>query len=242
MSRKPRKFLNTNFFFFLLQGINKEYIFEEEICKKVYLKLLFQNYKKYNNDIISFCIMDNHLHIILYVDKIENMSNLMKYINCEYAQFYNRFKNRVGPVFRDRFKSQPIEDESYLYQCILYVHRNPVKAEIAETIDTYKYSSTMKYSLDKVNKILNKNIEVVDELGQNKFIDIEEQNENIENVIDKIIERDIKELQLNRENLKDFKVIAEIVKRIKNETNASLTVIAKKLNISKSTVHRYLKK
>ena len=242
MSRKPRKFLNTNFFHIMLQGINKEYIFEEEICKKVYLKLLFQNYKKYNNDIISFCIMDNHLHIILYVDKVENMSNLMKYINCEYAQFYNRFKNRVGPVFRDRFKSQPIEDESYLYQCILYVHRNPVKAEIAETIDTYKYSSTMKYSLDKVNKILNKNIEVVDELGQNKFIDIEEQNENIENVIDKIIERDIKELQLNRENLKDFKVIAEIVKRIKNETNASLTVIAKKLNISKSTVHRYLKK
>ena len=242
MSRKPRKFLNTNFFHIMLQGINKEYIFEEEICKKVYLKLLFQNYKKYNNDIISFCIMDNHLHIILYVDKIENMSNLMKYINCEYAQFYNRFKNRVGPVFRDRFKSQPIEDESYLYQCILYVHRNPVKAEIAETIDTYEYSRTMKYSLDKVNKILNKNIEVVDELGQNKFIDIEEQNENIENVIDKIIERDIKELQLNRENLKDFKVIAEIVKRIKNETNASLTVIAKKLNISKSTVHRYLKK
>lgn len=242
MSRKPREFLNTNFFHIMLQGINKEYILEDEMCKKVYLKLLYQNYQKFNNEIISFCIMDNHLHIINYVDKVENMSNLMKYVNGEYAQFYNKLKNRVGPVFRDRFKSQPIEDEGYLYRCILYVHNNPIKAGITDKLDTYKFSSTMKYSLDKVSKILNKNLSAVDEILNEKFLDVDEHEGNIDDVLDEIIEKSLQELSLNKEDIKDFNVIEKIVKRMRAETNATLTAMAKKLNVSKSTVHRYLDK
>lgn len=241
MAREPRNCLNSNFYHIMVQGINKEYVFEEDICKKVYLKLLFQNCRKFNNKLISYCVMDNHVHIILYVVEIEKMSKCMKSVNGEFAQFYNKLKNRVGPVFRDRFKSQPIYNEKYLYSCVLYVHRNPVKAGLTERVDTYKFSSTMKYSIEKINNIIQKNIEEIEiELVSDKeFIEIDDYDENIESAIDKIIEECIEGTNIEKININELNIMEKIIKRIRNETNASFDLIAKKLNISRSTAHRY---
>ena len=115
MSRISRNHLKSNFFHVIVQGINKEYIFEEETQKKVYLKCLFEKSENYDINIISFCIMDNHAHILLHTNNIEDMSRFMKQINEKYALFYNREKNRVGYVFRNRYKSEPIYEERYLY-------------------------------------------------------------------------------------------------------------------------------
>lgn len=54
----------------------------------------------------------------------------MKGIATSYAMFFNVKYNRVGHVFQDRFKSEPVEDERYLMAVIRYVHNNPVKAKI----------------------------------------------------------------------------------------------------------------
>ena len=119
MSRLPRSFINSNFFHVMIQGINREYIFEDEFFKKVYLKYIFEESVMLNINIISFCVMDNHVHLLLNIKNIEDMSILMKKTNQRYALFYNKMKSRVGYVFRNRYRSEPICDERYLYQCIL---------------------------------------------------------------------------------------------------------------------------
>lgn len=130
MPRIGRKKLQTTFFHIIVQGINKEYIFYNEEYIKEYKKLLLDNLNKYNVKIIAYCIMNNHTHILLYTENIEEMSKYMKSINTSYAKYYNRNENRVGIVFRNRYESEPIYEKRYLLNCIGYIHNNPVKAGI----------------------------------------------------------------------------------------------------------------
>lgn len=245
MSRLPRSFINSNFFHVMIQGINREYIFEDEFFKKVYLKYIFEESVMLNINIISFCVMDNHVHLLLNIKNIEDMSILMKKTNQRYALFYNKMKSRVGYVFRNRYRSEPICDERYLYQCILYIHRNPIKARITEKLDEYEYSSTMEYSIKKVNKILNGNLlKYTDKRDGEKleFIDIKENQdpEEVSKIIDKIILNTKRKLNIDAIDKKDKYIIGNIIKEIKETTTASMMTISLKLGISKTSVSRYI--
>ena len=141
MARIARKNLDAMYYHVMVQGINKEYIFEKDECKKIYIKLL----KKYSSEcdisLVAYCIMGNHAHLLLKIKNILDLSKCMKKINTTFAIYYNELLNRVGFVFRDRFKSEAIYDKYYLHNCIKYIHNNPIKANILKDVGNYKYSS-----------------------------------------------------------------------------------------------------
>lgn len=246
MARLSRNSIKSNFFHVMVQGINKEYIFEDDILKKVYLKYLFEEAGTLNINIISFCVMDNHIHLLLNINRIEDMSIFMKKVNERYALFYNKIKNRVGYVFRNRYRSEAICDERYLYQCILYIHRNPLKAGITDRLDVYKYSSTMEYSIRKINKILNDNLlKYANEknVKEIEFIDIREEQciDETNEIIDKIILENKKTFNINTIDKKDKYILGKIIKEIRENTDATFEMISLKLGISKTSVSRYIK-
>ena len=74
------------------------------------------------------CIMDNHAHFLIYYTKLEELSELMRKVNTTYAMKYNKINKRKGFVFRDRFFTQPILNEMQLYNCLVYIHKNPINA------------------------------------------------------------------------------------------------------------------
>ena len=141
MPRLPRKNLGCNVFHVMVQGINKEYIFDREQLMKKYEELMQEALGKNDIKIISYCIMNNHAHMLLYTNEIEEMSNFMKSINISYSKYYNNVKNRVGVVFRNRYESESILNRQYLFNCIAYIHNNPVKAKMVVKPSQYKYSS-----------------------------------------------------------------------------------------------------
>ena len=113
MPRIARNQMQTTFFHNMTQGINKEYIFEENRCKKKYMELLQKEANEFDIKLIAFTIMDNHAHILLYTESINHMSLFMKNINAKFAMYYNYIYKRVGIVFRNRYKSQPILSEKH---------------------------------------------------------------------------------------------------------------------------------
>lgn len=141
MPRVPRERFSSGFFHIMIQGINKEYIFEKNENKEKYLFLMKKYYENYNIKIIAYCIMNNHAHFLIYSDDIKQISNYMHKINSIYAMDYNTINKRVGYLFRDRYKSQYINNREYLFKCIKYIHLNPVKAHIVKEERQYKYSS-----------------------------------------------------------------------------------------------------
>ncbi len=145
MSRIARECSDTNCFHVMVQGIAKEYIFDTDEMKNTYIYNL--NRFKVDDDIkiIAYCVMDNHCHLLLFVPSVEKLGHFMRRVNTMYAQYYNYKNERVGYVFRDRFKSQAIYDTKYVGNCLCYIHNNPLNAGIVHNAEDYKYSSISCY-------------------------------------------------------------------------------------------------
>jgi putative transposase len=79
----------------------------------------------------------------LVISELENgqpLETLMKRVGVTYALYFNKKYKRVGHVFQDRFRSEIIEDESYLLSVIRYVHKNPVQSEMVQGLN-YSWSN-----------------------------------------------------------------------------------------------------
>ena len=225
-ARIARELLDASFFHVIVQGINKEYIFKENRFKNEYLKILKNNIKKSEIQIIAFCMMDNHAHFLLKASNIKEISSFMQKTNSVYAKYYNFMRERVGYVFKDRFLSEPILNQKYLVQCIKYIHLNPVKAGMVKECKEYKYSSYTYYTNNR-DKILNKiditNVEYNDICNSNEcnknFLDLERNiNEDIENGIREFIESQnykLYHIYENRTVLKNLVYYLKINEKIK---------------------------
>lgn len=147
MPRRSRKRSLSGFYHVIIRGINQEDIFETNRDKEKIIKYMKDKKEDYV-EIFAFCIMKNHLHLLLRGD-LKQISLFMKMIETSYALYYNRKRKRSGYVFQNRFKSFPIEDKEYLWHCWHYIHLNPVKAKIVQTPEQYYYSSAREYRLGR---------------------------------------------------------------------------------------------
>ncbi len=248
MPRKSRKIIGEGFTHNMVQGINREFIFEKNQQKEKYLKLIKKYSQKYNVLMISYCIMDNHAHLIIYSKNIENISKFMKDVNMEYALYYNRIKERVGYVFRNRFNSKIIYSQKYLLSCIKYIHMNPVKAKIVNKEDEYKFSSYNDFINQKnfinsqiLNLIFNSEENYLEKFKSIKYQEINLEKEKIE--IEEILKQFLKE---NNLNISNKKISSNLIKKfigylITNKYNFSKKEIAESLNISRATLYRKIK-
>ncbi len=141
MPRRARRDFETSFFHVIVQGINREFIFKKKEYIEKYYQLLMTKTDSFNVKVLAYCLMNNHAHLLVYVEDIENLENCMQSVNTAYAIFYNKRENRVGYVFRDRYLSEPVYNERQLFNCISYIHFNPVNAGIVKSLDRYPYSS-----------------------------------------------------------------------------------------------------
>lgn len=221
MSRIPRNYIKTSFFHVITQGINKSYIFERAEDIKYYIKIMYQLTQEQKIKIIGYCIMSNHAHMLIETEEINELSKYMQRLNTKYGKYYNKKYNRVGYVFRDRYRAQGIYTEKYLYNCLRYIYNNPVKAGICKNAEDYPYSNYKK---------------IDGELDEDyTFIDIEDDDKNIGEIIKKFLKENEMELtDLKREKRK----LKELVIILKKQYNISLRNIAKELHMGRETIRK----
>lgn len=253
MPRKARKEINSKFLHVMIQGINREYIFNNDKDIKVFLKFVKEKIKEFDLSIIAYCVMNNHAHFLIYTENINLVSKLMKMVNTSYAIYYNKNKERCGYVFRDRFKSEEILSQKHLVSCIHYIHNNPVKAKMCLSQSEYKYSSYNEYknkpyliNKNKVMEILRKyniNIEMfLDETTEKyKFIDdMDPQNKKIIkiSVLEEFCKEknigNMNELRSDKSNLKEIAII------MNKDYNFTQKEIAEVIGISRLKIHRII--
>ena len=246
MPRDARKNLISNFVHIMVQGINKEYIFNENFCKEKYLKVIKEKINEYKIHILSYCIMDNHTHLLIHYEDVSELSVFMKRINTTYAKWYNDHKKRVGFVFRDRYKTEQILDSHHLYSCVNYIHNNPVKAKMVDKPEQYRFSSYKIFLSDnyiknsKILKLLNLSLNDFKEifiyskdLGIYKNCEISPK-EIIEEFLNKRSIEGIEEIQNN-------KLKKKLIEELKLKSNIDNIEIAELLCISKATLYRIKK-
>jgi len=130
MPRKPRQKSTTGIYHIITRGINRQDIFQDDEDKNVYLERLSEYKEKCGFLLYAYCLMGNHVHLLLKEEAV-GVSDIMKKIGASYVYWYNFKYRRIGHLFQDRYKSEPIEDNDYLLTVVRYIHQNPVKIGLA---------------------------------------------------------------------------------------------------------------
>ncbi len=117
-----------------------EPLFVEESDYLYMLYLMKEISAKFKLYILSFALMLNHMHLLIKF-KEANMSIYMKNLFERYAKYFNNKYKRKGHLFCGPFRSALCFDESYLLAASLYIHFNPVKAELVKNPIDYRWSS-----------------------------------------------------------------------------------------------------
>ena len=122
------------------RGNRREDVFFEDKDRHVYLEWLGEYCDKWQVGILAWCLMSNHIHLVLEPTTEEGLQRVLKPLHMRYAQRVNRARGWKGHLWQGRFFSSPL-DEAYTWSAIRYVERNPVRAGMVERAEDYRWSS-----------------------------------------------------------------------------------------------------
>ncbi|MBI2422151.1 MAG: transposase [Candidatus Hydrogenedentes bacterium] len=122
------------------RGHNRCAVFHNDIDRRSYLSLLQEHAAAADCRIAGYCLMTNHVHLVVVPQRAEGLSAMMRGINTKYGSGFNRRSRRVGAIWQGRFYSCPM-DYPHAINALCYVELNPVRAGMAESTEFYEWSS-----------------------------------------------------------------------------------------------------
>jgi len=144
MPRKARQKSESGIYHIIMRGINRQLIFNENEDYHRFLQTLKYYKETSGYNLFGYCIMSNHIHLLLKVGP-EPLEQIMRRICGKFVYWYNLKYDRTGYLFQDRFKSEPVEEDAYFLTVLRYIHQNPLKAGIVETLKQHPWSSYHAY-------------------------------------------------------------------------------------------------
>ena len=144
MSRPLRIEYPGAWYHIMNRGRRGESIFEDNKDRELFVALLKESAELWDVRISAYCQMTTHYHILAQTPQ-GNLSRFMRHLNGVYTQRYNRLHGYDGQLFRGRFKSILVEEDSYLLELVRYIHRNPLRAGMVGNLDEYVWSSHRGY-------------------------------------------------------------------------------------------------
>ena len=130
----------SNIYHIMLRGNNRQEIFR---CTDDYSKfhaLLKEKQKQDAFVLYAWCLMPNHVHLLLK-ERSEPIAKPLQSIAVSYAIWHNRKYRQTGHLFQGRYRSRPVEDQTYFLRVVRYIHRNPLDAGLCERMEDYPFSS-----------------------------------------------------------------------------------------------------
>ncbi len=144
MPRTARVKSSTGIYHIVMRGINRQNIFEDKEDNYKFIQTLLKYKDRSDYKLYAYCLMGNHLHLLIKEEK-EPLAIIMRKISSRYVLWYNKKYDRVGYLFQDRFKSEPIEDDAYFLTVLRYIFQNPLKAGLETEARNYNWSNYNDY-------------------------------------------------------------------------------------------------
>ena len=160
MTSEKRSWYEGATYHITARGNNRNDIFRDEEDFKIYLIILEEAllyFNNYNYEIIAYCLMDNHVHLLLKTG-VEPPWRFIARVHSIYARYFNKKYNYLGTLFQGRYSAEIIENDTYMLETSRYIHLNPVKARMVETPDEYKWCSYLIYVGEQEENFINSKI------------------------------------------------------------------------------------
>lgn len=129
------------------RGNHQEDIFKSIADFNMYLRMMkecLNYYEDCNYEVISYCLMRNHVHILVRAGKKE-IGGFIRRLHSMYAMYFNNKYDSTGHLYQGRYYSEVIMDVGQLMEVSRYIHLNPVRAKIVKLPQQYKFSSYNMY-------------------------------------------------------------------------------------------------
>lgn len=147
MARKKRILSESGRYHIILRGNNQQNLFYDDQDRYFLLNRLKKYSSELKIDIFAYCLMDNHIHILLG-NAIKTLSLFVQKLANSYVYYFNRKYERSGHLFQGRFKSEAVDDEIYFKTVLRYILQNPVKVRKYhfENFKWSNYKDFIKYN------------------------------------------------------------------------------------------------
>ncbi len=249
MPRQARRKSASGIYHAILRGVNQQQLFEDTEDFEKFVQVIKDCKAISGFELYAYCLMGNHVHLLIK-EVHEPMEQIFKRIGSRYVYWYNIKYQRVGHLFQDRYRSEPVETDDYFLTVLRYIHQNPVKAGLCDKIEDWKYSSFFNYQ----NNVLINSDFVLEIIDAEKFYLF-----NIENNSDKCLDTENQtRIRLTDEQAKrviyniskckaviDFQRLAESEKPICiakfYENGLSIRQISRLTGTSKGLVEKWIK-
>ena len=126
------------------RGNERKSIYRDDRDRQHFLTLLAQVVDRFHVLVHAYVLMDNHYHAL--AETLEaNLARVMRQLDGDYAQHFNRRHRRVGHLFQARYKALLVDRDAYLVELSRYIHLNPVRAGLVGHATEHPWSSAAAY-------------------------------------------------------------------------------------------------
>jgi REP-associated tyrosine transposase len=146
MARLPRVVITDVAHHVTQRGNARQVILADDADRIAYLELLRQYSELYRLSLLGYCLMSNHVHLIVVPRTCEALGQTLKQTHGRYASYWNTRASSSGHVWQGRFYSCPL-DESHLWTALRYVELNPVRAGMVLAAERWRWSSAAAHCL-----------------------------------------------------------------------------------------------
>lgn len=123
------------------RGNNRSAIFYQDRDRYLFINCLKDAKEKTKSKIYAYCLMTNHVHLLIEPSTEHGLGNMMQSLGRKYVQYVNQTYNRTGTLWEGRFKSSLVSKDEYLLACSRYIELNPVRAKMVKDPKDYPWSS-----------------------------------------------------------------------------------------------------
>ena len=141
MGRCPRLPSETGYYHVVTRGNRREAVFQRPDDYAAYCTYLKAACRQHAVSCAHFCLMPNHIHLLLWAADVRQLSWAMHYVQRRYWLYMQRHSGLSGHLWQGRFHSFPIESEAYLLEAARYIERNPLEAKLVPALEDYLWSS-----------------------------------------------------------------------------------------------------
>jgi len=156
MPRQPRALEDNAYYHIFTRGNDRKKIFRGAGDYRFFLSLAAEELRNHPLYIYHYVLMGNHIHFLVQVIRKEELPTFVKILLQRYAHYFRKRYRHTGFLFQNRYKSIPIEKESYLLECGRYIERNPLRAGLVKDPLDYPWSSYAFYATGRKDAVLEK--------------------------------------------------------------------------------------
>lgn len=148
MARLPRVIAVDTAHHVTQRGNARRFVFESDADRLVYWRLLQKYFPLYKLSLTGYCLMSNHIHLVVVPRRADSIAMALKQLHGRYAAYLNARQQSSGHVWQGRYYSCPL-DAPHLWAALRYIELNPVRAGMAVESEAWRWSSAALHCGDE---------------------------------------------------------------------------------------------